>query len=109
MSTWFYRILVNECKDMLRKRNRTKTEDIENLEYLFVHKEEKQILRKQQIQEMLTHLEEETRMIIILHYFEDKTLYQISEILNTPLSTIKSKLYRSLKVLKEQLLMEEKI
>ena len=48
------------------------------------------------------------KTVIILHYYEDLTLKQIAEITDTPLSTVKTRLYSALKKLKLILKEEEK-
>ncbi len=55
------------------------------------------------IYEKIKFLPTDTQTIIILHYFEDLTLLEISKITNINLNTIKSKLYAGLKKLKIEL------
>ena len=47
------------------------------------------------------------KAIVILKYFEDKTLEEIAEILDENVNTVKSRLYRSLKKLRVDLTQEE--
>ena len=49
----------------------------------------------------LEELEEDTQQIIKLRFFEELSLKEISEITGLNLSTVKTKLYRGLKLLKE--------
>lgn len=55
------------------------------------------------IYEKIKFLPTDTQTIIILHYFEDLTLLEISKITNINLSTVKSKMYVGLKKLKVEL------
>ena len=48
-------------------------------------------------------LSEQERMIVELKYFEGLKLEEISELMNLNVSTVKSKLYRSMKKLRVQL------
>lgn len=107
LSTWFYRILVNECNDMLRKRKRTQSEDIDELFISADMDNEKTLLRKEQIKCLLNKMDNDLKSIILLHYFEDKTLNEIAQINNQPLSTIKSRLYRGLEFLRIQIKKED--
>lgn len=107
LSTWFYRILVNECNDMLRKRKRTQSEDIDELLISSNEDNEKEVLRKEQIKYLLNKMDTDLKAIILLHYFEDKTLIEIAEICEQPLSTIKSQLYRGLEFLRIQVKKED--
>ena len=60
------------------------------------------------VNEALMQLSEPMKTVIILHYYEDLTLKQIAEITDTPLSTVKTRLYSALKKLKLILKEEEK-
>ena len=55
------------------------------------------------IDETLDSLPDKDKAIVILKYFEDKTLEEIADILNENISTIKSRLYRSMKKLRDAL------
>ena len=81
LKTWFYRILINECLDYLRRSKRELAEDV---------------LPAQAILE----LPPELKTILLLHYFEDLTLRQIAQITQTNENTVKSRLYSGLKKLR---------
>ena len=49
---------------------------------------------------MLDRLGSEVKTIILLYYFEELTLKEISEITQTNLNTVKSRLYSGLRKLK---------
>lgn len=55
------------------------------------------------IRKELNKLEPDTRGIIILRYFEELSLKEVSGIMNLNLSTVKTKLYRGLKTLRENI------
>lgn len=48
-------------------------------------------------------LPESERTLIVLRFYEDKQLSEIAEILQENLSTVKSRLYRTLKKLRQEL------
>ena len=52
------------------------------------------------ISKMLDRLGSEVKTIILLYYFEELTLKEISEITQTNLNTVKSRLYSGLRKLK---------
>lgn len=52
------------------------------------------------LQKALDNLPSNYRTIIILRYFEDLKIDEIAEILNENINTIKSRLYKSLKILR---------
>lgn len=93
IKTWIYRIIINECKNFFSK-NKIHFEDIDdvNIPVLDTYKDI-------DFDAMLNILNEEERLIIVLRYFEDFKLSDISSMLSINESTIKSKLYRGLKKL----------
>ncbi len=96
-STWLYRIMLNEiftfCKQQKAKSsNYIQIEDATEDSYEDID-----------LSRALETLSDEERMIVELKYFEDMKLEEIAEIMNENLSTIKSRLYRSLRKLKIEL------
>ena len=99
INTWFYRILVNENLLYLRKKKKEICTDDNDLDIFYFEKFNENI----DIYEKIKFLPTDTQTIIILHYFEDLILLEISKITNINLNTIKSKLYAGLKKLKIEL------
>lgn len=99
MKTWFYRILTNECLQTLRKCKREsliEPSDIREEIYL-----EKAYEPSLELYEAVRKLSPETQTIIYLHYYEERTLKEISQITGSNLNTVKSRLYAGLRKLKE--------
>lgn len=94
--TWVYRIMINEAKEYLRKNSREYAVPDENLPAAETY-------RDPDLKEALHGLPEAERTLIILRYFEDKQLSEIAEILQENVNTVKSRLYRTLSKLREQL------
>lgn len=98
MKTWFYRILTNECLQVLKKMQRenlVEPSDIQDEIYL-----EKAYEPALELYEAVRQLTPETQTIIFLHYYEEYTLKEISKITGYNLNTVKSRLYAGLKKLK---------
>ena len=98
IKTWFYRILTNECLQALKKAKRedlVEPTDIQDEIYL-----EKAYHHSLELYEAVRQLAPETQTIIFLHYYEEYTLKEISEITGHNLNTVKSRLYAGLKKLK---------
>lgn len=95
--TWVYRIMINEAKEYLRKSRRESGEIEENKMAAGEH------YRDLDLHEAIGRLPEQEKALIILRYFEDRQLAEIAEILQENLSTVKSRLYRTLAKLKEEL------
>lgn len=101
LKTWFYRILVNESLQYLRKRKKETTLTEEHTAVLTYC--EPAFEEDKQTYEAVMQLPEAMKNVVLLHYYEDLTLKQIAEITDTPLSTVKTRLYSALKKLKSTL------
>lgn len=90
--TWMTRILINKCKDMIRKRNilfpTDETPEIEYHDSSFENMEWKEALEK---------LEEKYRTVIILYYVEGFKTSEIAQILDIPENTVRTRLARARK------------
>ena len=104
MRTWFYRILVNVCTDLLRQRKRVTLVPPEALDagsYEDPLPEDGSLARR------VDALPPEIAAIIRLRFYEELSLQEISAVMNCPLSTVKTRLYTGLKKLRIQLEGEE--
>lgn len=95
--TWMITILLNECRDVIRKRNKivyledTKTE---------IQYEEKEITQnKIDLENAISKLNEDLKMIISLYYYQDIGINEIAKILEIPEGTVKSRLYKARELL----------
>ncbi len=97
-NTWLTRITINCSINYLNKSKKVIFLDethIKNMTSRWGNTEEIMDLH-----EALKNLDTKYKTILILKYFEDLTLKDISNILKLPLSTVKSQLYRGLEKLK---------
>ncbi len=98
MKTWFYRILVNESLLFLRKNKRfVLDEDGADREIVY---EEPGFEIQDSLYEQISRLDEDVQSVIKLHYYEEMTLREISQVMEMNLNTVKAKMYRGLKALK---------
>jgi RNA polymerase sigma-70 factor (ECF subfamily) len=98
--TWIYRIALNLCKDKIKSRREFEIyEDIfetkEKVEDIVFNSIDREILRRE-----LFNLNALYREILILFYFEELAIKEISEILEEKEGTIKSRLSRGRVILK---------
>lgn len=87
---WLLKILGNKCRDILKKDK--------NIIYLDVQIEEgyrDKGYDEIEIKNCIEKLNESQREIITLYYFNELTYKEISEIMNIPEGTVKSKLSRA--------------
>ncbi|WP_445490862.1 RNA polymerase sigma factor SigW [Niallia sp. 03133] len=115
-STWLYRIATNLCIDRIRKKKpdyyldaevpgteglnmysqisadtRLPEDDVESLELQAL------------IQTEISKLPDKYRAVIVLKYIEELSLNEISEILELPLGTVKTRIHRGREALRKQL------
>ena len=101
IKTWFYRILINECLTVLKKRKRfLLTDDVLEREEVYYEKGYEQ---DGGMEKELDSLELDVQGIIKLRFFEEMSLKEISRITGLNLNTVKTKLYRGIKQLKENM------
>ncbi len=108
-TTWLYRVVHNVAISELRKKRPKYSEDIEMELIPSTIKESDpiQILNEKQVKEKidtaLDMLPENFRMVLILYYMEELSYNEISEILDIPLGTVKTYLFRGKQMLRKLL------
>lgn len=101
IKTWFYRILINECLAILKKRKKNLLlDDYSRNEEVYC---EKNYGQSEDIKKELNRLDADVRGIIRLRFFEELSLKEIACITGMKLNTVKTKLYRGLKLLRENI------
>lgn len=99
--TWFYRILVNESLLHLKKKKEELLSGEE--EEMHIPYYEKGYEPGDDLYEYINRLDEDVQSIIKFRFFEELPLKDIAEIMEMNLNTVKAKLYRGLKLLKQDL------
>lgn len=105
-STWMYRIVYNECISRLR-RKKANLVSIEDVSYKEVPDEwdengpewAQQEARKRTLHEAMQQLPEQDKTIVMLYYFENCQVEDISAITSLSTSNVKTKLFRARKKL----------
>jgi RNA polymerase sigma-70 factor (ECF subfamily) len=113
-SSWLYRIALNLCRDWMRRERRTPTvqapegvnlfdlalaaEPSESIEDMVVRKD-----LARAIERVMARLPEEQRTAIVLKEFHGLTFREIADVVGCPLSTVKTRLYQGLTVLRREL------
>lgn len=101
VKTWFYRILVNESLLFLNAEKREfPSEDAVSTETAYY---EKGYETPDDIYEAVSKLDEDTQKVIKLRFYEELSLKEIAAVTETNLNTVKSRLYRGLKLLKQNI------
>ena len=111
VSSWLHRIAVNQCLTV-KRRARSRAEeylddDSGESERIFVApisfspgNEAEQTERLRVVRQAVGSLPVDLRQVVVMKEFEEMTFQEISETLELPLSTVKSRLYTALKQLK---------
>ncbi len=113
-SSWLYRITLNLCRDWIRKERRTPVSQApEGIDIIELAGEatpnetiEQLVGRKQlarAVSVAMASLPEEQRTAIILKEYHGLTFQEIADMLDCPLSTVKTRLYQGLSVVRKQL------
>jgi RNA polymerase sigma-70 factor (ECF subfamily) len=113
-SSWLYRIALNLCRDWIRRERRQpvaqapegvdiielagETTPSESIEDLVARREIGRAVAR-----AMAELPEEQRTAIVLKEYHGLTFQEIADLLDCPLSTVKTRLYQGLSVLRRQL------
>lgn len=113
-SSWLYRIALNLCRDWIRRQRRAPTvqlpEDVdvaelaaadgptESIETLVARRE-----LGRAVAVAMASLPEEQRTAIVLKEYHGLTFQEIADLQGCPLSTVKTRLYQGLSVVRRQL------
>jgi|Cm1ome_4_1110797.scaffolds.fasta_scaffold07179_3 RNA polymerase sigma-70 factor (ECF subfamily) len=97
LDTWITRIVLNTAIDFLRGQARLVTCEDTVLEIVTVPEKELIPEDSMDLFRALDALGEKDRICVTLRYFEEYTFLKISEVLQEPESTVKSRLYRALR------------
>ncbi len=100
--TWVYRIMLNECFRQLKQPRNFSYEMMQGELGMELSCTEENCDRID-LERALDSLAKKDKAVVLLRYFEDKKLEEIAEILNENVSTVKSRLYRSMKKLRRVL------
>jgi RNA polymerase sigma-70 factor, ECF subfamily len=103
--TWLMKITMNCATNVIRKNKKVVFLKPEYEE--FIGTEDEDILFSISLQELIDGLEEDEKSIVLLKFYHNHTFKEISEILEIPLGTAKSILYRALDKLRKQFKGEE--
>lgn len=116
-STWLYRIVMNTCKDQLRKKkmkviSMDQTYDVGdgNVQMEFEDeglKPDEILISKEtqsEVQSALMKVSEKNRIVVVLRDIKGFSYSEISDIINIPIGTIKSRISRGRQELKAVLM-----
>jgi RNA polymerase sigma-70 factor (ECF subfamily) len=94
---WFGRILVNECRQRLRKRARRRTLAWLETSEPAVADTSQQVSERDAIAHAISRLDADHRIVVMLRYWADLTIDEIAARLDVPSGTVKSRLHYALR------------
>ncbi len=97
--TWLMKITINCALNLINKNKKVIPLNA-NLDML-MRTEDEDIALTLSLNKLIDTLQEDEKSVILLKYYDDRTLKEISEILDIPLGTAKSVLYRALDKLRQ--------
>ncbi|MFL0583964.1 sigma-70 family RNA polymerase sigma factor [Solibacillus silvestris] len=99
--TWLIKITINCALNVINKNKKV----VQLIPQFEVHTgaEVEDIATSLSLRELMDTLQEDEKSVILLKYYNDRTLKEISDILEIPLGTAKSILYRALNKLRQNL------
>jgi RNA polymerase sigma-70 factor (ECF subfamily) len=113
-SSWLYRIALNLCRDWIRRERRAQVvQPAENVDLVELASAlepsetvEDLVTRKdlaRAVERAMASLPEEQRTAIVLKEYHGLTFQEIADLVGCPLSTVKTRLYQGLTVLRREL------
>ena len=113
-SSWLYRIALNLCRDWMRRERRTPIvqapEDMDLMDLAAAREPSETIEDRvgrhdltRAVERAMALLPEEQRTAILLKEYQGLTFQEIADLLGCPLSTVKTRLYQGLTVLRREL------
>ncbi|HYO44756.1 MAG TPA: sigma-70 family RNA polymerase sigma factor [Candidatus Limnocylindrales bacterium] len=97
---WFDRILVNGCRDRLRRRGRVRLIDIDGGPEPSTADGSGSVAERDALRGALAGLSPEQRVTVVLRYYGDLSLEEIAERTGERLGTVKSRLHYGLGALR---------
>ena len=113
-SSWLYRIALNLCRDWIRKQRRTPVyqapEGVDVIEMAAEQGPTESIedlvarnVQSRAVAEAMKALSDDQRTAIVLKEYQGLTFQEIADLLGCPLSTVKTRLYQALVVLRREM------
>ena len=100
---WFERIVVNVCRDRLRRHRTLRMVDLDAAGEVEGEDVFRSMLANDEVAAAVARLSDDHRIVVVLRFWQDLSLDQVSERLALPLGTVKSRLHYALLALRGEL------
>ena len=89
---WFRQIVVNECRDRLRRSSRRRTTTLDTQQESRAPDTSRQLHDRLELEAALPQLKPDDRVVLALRYYRDLKIDDIAAVLEIPSGTVKSRL-----------------
>jgi RNA polymerase sigma-70 factor (ECF subfamily) len=96
---WLVKVSLNECTTLYRRLSLRRTEDLDSI----IVADDNANMYDRELLELVLKLPQKYKDVIYLYYYEEYSIKEISEMLNCPQPTVKTRLRRGRSRLKLQL------
>lgn len=95
--TWVIRITINKCYDIISKHklNDEKIVKIQSSMLEIQSNFDSNVIAKTDLERAMDLLEEDLKLVTVLYYYNDMSISDISEVINIPKGTVKSRIFRA--------------
>ncbi len=100
---WFDRILVNACRNRLRHRRVIRIVPLDDAGSLESHDSHGSTVARLSLEPAFSGLTRDQRVVVVLRFWRDLSIEEISERLAIPAGTVKSRLHYALRALQAAL------
>ena len=105
---WLHSLAAHACLDLIRKRRRRVVEvELTPMDFTLALDETGLVADRDLLDRALARLEPEERAVVVLHYYLDLPLPRVARLLGIPGGTAKSRLHRSLGILRSSMSIDE--
>ena len=101
--SWLYTIAYNLCKNHLRNQLAVVHEEMEVADANDIEVDIDETILQNALRNVLKGLSEPYAMLFSLHYEEELTIPQIAQITDLPEGTVKSRLHKTMNIIKKEL------
>jgi RNA polymerase sigma-70 factor (ECF subfamily) len=100
---WFNRIVVNVCRDRMRRHRTLRMVDLEDAGEVESSDGFASMVANDEVASAVARLKPDQRIVVVLRYWRDLTLDQVAQTLDLPVGTVKSRLHYALGALRTEL------
>ena len=101
---WFGRILVNACRDRLRRGSHRRHDDLDRAAATAApHDAHRQVDDRDALERAFRGLNADQRIAVVLRFYRDLPVEQVARTVGAPVGTVRSRLHYALKELRRAL------